>query len=198
MAGTRAQLCNRWADDCDVGPAPDQPGIAVWLSLIMLHIHDNGIPMKYVYPLPPQVTYAHHGRDVVRRIMMVSLQYDGFVLCIWFNFYLAVNVQLNLLDTRNAFNWARNIFDRPTQRELVQNNGIVSVGNLMDPVFTGLPPFTYADLMEITLGPYTGKLAQRYITSIQEREVLQSVAGGVQFNNAAAYHQACSQVLTLD
>ena len=70
-------------------------------------------------------------------------------------------------------------------------------GNLMDPQFTGLPALNYADLMEITLGPYQGKLAERYLTSIQERDVLEAAAAGVaQFNNAATYHTACQQVLT--
>ena len=71
LAGTKAQLSGHWADDSEVGPAPDQPGIAVWLSVIMLHIHDNGNPSRYTYPLPPNVTYSDHGRDLIFRIEMV-------------------------------------------------------------------------------------------------------------------------------
>ena len=64
-------------------------------------------------------------------------------------------------------NFQRDIFARPLVHELQQNGGVLREGNLLDPNFTNLPALTYADLMEITLGPYQAEQTEAYITSIQ-------------------------------
>ena len=99
-----------------VEPTPEQPTIAIWLSIMDI-IRRNQQPYILNYPIPPNITMSDHGEMIRKRL-----------------------TKKNPLCTLNNVIWKRaNIFKPPTQAEL--NNGTVWEANLMDPLTTLLPQF---------------------------------------------------------
>ena len=176
MTGIRGEIPQQLLDPCNHPPTPQVPKIFVVNAVTHQLNADNATPVAEVYELPPHVSHADIGRQMIERLELVN----------W----------LDPLRSGNPSPFIRpNLFSKPTQLELRQafrhpNQGGVRMVNCLDPTQTHFPQMTLPELNEFCAGPYVADLAPSYVSSFRHKELERNQA----YLNLANYHQDRSQL----
>ena len=89
----------------------------------------------------------------------------------------------------------RNPYSIPTANQLNQGlHGLRRV-NVMDHLQTQLPPLTRAQILHMAGGPHSPAHARKYMTGYRERQVLEDIGPGGQYQDPDSWHQASSIML---
>ena len=138
---------------------------------------DCGAPAAEVYELPPNVSHADIGRQMLDRLELKN----------W----------LDPLRTGLPSPFSRpNLFSKPTQVELrhglllPQGQGVRMV-NCLDPNVTHFPQLSLPELNEFCAGPYVADLAPSYVTSYRYKELERNQQA---YLNLATYNQDRAQL----
>ena len=151
-------------------PTPQVPQLYVVNAVHHQLMMDFGTPVAKIFELPPNVSHADIGRQMLERLGHPN----------W----------LDPLRTGLPSGFHRqNLFGRPTlveqRRGLLQQNGGVIMVNCLDTNRTHFPRMTKADLHELCAGSYLADLAPSYVSSYRHKELERNQA----YLNLANYHQ---------
>ena len=172
MTGGRGDIPQQLLDSYGKQPTPQVLKIFVVNAIQFQLMADFATPLSEVFELPPNVTYADIGRQMLERLDKPN----------W----------LDPLRTGSPspFNRA-NIFSKPTLREL--RLGQAALVNCLDPDQTGFPLITPAELNEFCTGPYLSDLSRSYVSSIRFKELERN---NLPYVNLANYHELRRQLST--
>ena len=165
-SGVKYPVAHQLLEASGTQPTPHLPVIDIWLDVIAV-LRRRAKPYYLKYELAPGVTYGDHGRDLLYRL-----------------------TRENSLCTTKGLVYNRDLFALVTNNKL--QTGSVRIANLLDQRQTELPVLTKAELMGITLGPFSVEAGEGYLTGYHEEDVLAMQQGNYQ--NPGNYHFNASQV----
>ena len=170
MTGSREEIPQQLLEPYQKQPTPQVPKIYVINAVHHQLMYDFATPMTEAYELPPNVSHADIGRQMLARLECPN----------W----------LDPLRTGSPSPFQRpNVFSRPTllelQRGFRQQNQGVTLVNCLDPAVTLFPRMTPEELNEFCTGPYLADLAPSYVSSYRHKELERNQA----YLNLATYHQ---------
>ena len=168
MTGSRGEIPQQLLDPYGKQPTPQVPKIYVVNAVHHQLMADFATPVTEQYELPPTVSHADIGRQMLERLELPN----------W----------LDPFRTGHPSPFDRqNLFSRPTLVDLrlgFQHPGGIRMVNCLDPHVTHFPRLSNADLNELCAGPYLPGLAPSYVSSYRHRELQRNQA----YLNLANYH----------
>ena len=177
MTGSRGEIPQQLLEPCNTPPTPQVPKIYKINAVHHQIVADFATPAAEVYELPPNVSHADIGRQMLDRLELKN----------W----------LDPLRTGLPSPFSRpNLFSKPTQVELrhglllPQGQGVRMV-NCLDPNVTYFPQLSLPELNEFCAGPYVADLAPSYVTSYRYKELERNQQA---YLNLATYNQDRAQL----
>ena len=174
MSGIGGEIPQQLLEPYGQLPTPQVPKIFVINSVQHQLVSDFGTPVSEKYELPPFVSHADIGKQLLARLELRNWL-DEFVTGL-----------------PSPFD-RRNLFAKPTLVEL--RNGFLHPGgvrllNALDPNQTHFPVLDKATLNEFCAGPYLADLAPSYISAYRHKELERTQA----YLNLANYHGSRRQL----